>query len=196
MRSTALALALIFGLAWTATPASGQSLIKVEDLEAIGTGMGAPSGPFTLYSLKDSRVVVGMDDAERADSASTAWDIGFRGTTIIINGGTSGPGNGAAALVSSPFGEVTSVPEASLFLTDGENECPREDKYAICTGSGNGWYSYGGSGVIDPLPDQTIIVRLADGGYAKMRIIRYQMSNEDGSGPRLYTFEYELLSGK
>lgn len=196
MRFTAFVFAMLVGLGGMAISASGQSLIKVEDLEAIGTGMGAPSGPFTLYSLKDAHVVVGMDEMQRADSNSTAWDIGFRGTTIIVNGGTSGPGNGAVALVSTPFSEVTDIPDEVHFLTDGENECPREDKYAICTGSGNGWYNYGGSGVIDPIPDQTFIVRMAEGGFAKMRIIRYQMSNEDGSGPRLYTFEYELLDAK
>ena len=38
-----------------------------------------------------------VDAAVRAaDSTGTAWDLGFRGTTIIVNGGTSGPGAGTA----------------------------------------------------------------------------------------------------
>jgi hypothetical protein len=47
------------------------------------TSMGQPygSGKYTLYSLENNKVI------DNTDSATTKWDIGFRGTTIITNGG-------------------------------------------------------------------------------------------------------------
>ncbi|MEY3246290.1 MAG: hypothetical protein RL253_1464, partial [Bacteroidota bacterium] len=48
------------------------------------------SGKFTFYSFETNSIV------PNSDSNSTKWDIGVRGSTIITNGGTSGPGNGGA----------------------------------------------------------------------------------------------------
>src|SRR6185436_18729473 len=48
------------------------------------------AGHFTFYSLR-SNAVIGL-----GDSATNSWDLAFRGTTILVNGGTSGPGNGGA----------------------------------------------------------------------------------------------------
>lgn len=162
---------------------SAQPVTTVADLPTIGSGMGGGEGPFTLYSLRDERIV------PQKDSASTDWDIGFRGTTIIVNGGTSGPGEGAAALLSTVFEEVAEPPAGSLFRNDGDGDCPNESMYAICTGSLNGWYEYAGSGVVNPLPETTLVFRLADGGFAKVRILKYEMAGES----RRYTFEYAVF---
>ena len=57
-----------------------------------GTGVdpqtGQPigtTGKFTLFNFSS-----GLNVAN-TDSASIKWDIGFKGTTIIFNSGTSGP---------------------------------------------------------------------------------------------------------
>jgi len=88
-----------------------------EDLAADPAGhdpvTGAPTGNtnrFTFFSLSDGEVVLNYDEADRSDSASAAWDIAFRGTTILVNGGTSGPGNGAAQVLTAAFDEVTEAP--------------------------------------------------------------------------------------
>ena len=169
-----------------ALPAGAQQ--RAENVAVGASGMGQADGPFTLYSLAENRVV------PNADSASTAWDLGFRGTTIIVNGGQSGPGAGAALVVEAPYAEVTAVPEADL-LADGDRDCPRGGPLAICTGSGNGWYLYSGNG-ITPLEDRTLVVRPAAGGpLVKVRVESYTLSDPqpDGSRPRYYTFEYEAL---
>ena len=54
------------------------------------TGQPYGSGKYTLYSLESTAIIA------NTDSATTKWDIGFRGTTIITNGGNSGPGAGGA----------------------------------------------------------------------------------------------------
>ena len=162
---------------------------RAENVRVGSSGMmGGVAGPYTLFSLAHNRVV------PNADSASTAWDLAFRGTTVLVNGGTSGPGVGAARLVEAPFESVLLYTGDPL-LADGENECPRGAGLAVCTGSGNGWYVYGERGV-SPLPDRTLVVRLADGSsLAKVRFLGYTLGDEqpDGSRPRFYAFEYAPL---
>ena len=170
-----------------ASSASAQ-VVRAENIAVGASPMGgAPSGPYTLFSLSENRVV------PNADSASTAWDLGFYGTTVIVNGGTSGPGQGAARIVEVEFEDVTSA-EGIELVKDGEGECPRGD-LAICTGSGNGWYLYGGNG-IQPLPGRTLVLRTAEGSTARVRFLNYVLSDPqpDGLRPRYYTFEHAPLS--
>ena len=175
------------------------------------TGQVRGTDRYTLFSLRTGEVVVGYDDAERADSASTLWDIGFRGTEVIVNGGASGPGSAAAVVVAQPFAEVTdAVGPNVVYREDGSATCPLVQtpvgpvpgrSLAVCTGSGNGWYTYTpfptGGGYILPTPGRTLLVRLADGsGYAKVRFLSYYRGNPapsaitPASEDRYYTFEF------
>ena len=152
------------------------------------------SGPFALYSLRTNARVA------NADSATTRWDLGFRGTDIIVNGGTSGPGQGQAVVLASTFAEVTAVPAGTTFRTDGSATCPTASTLAICPGSGNGWYTYTGqvTNLILPTAGRTILVRTADGqGYAKVQIRSYYqnapatpVAGTDVS--RYFTFDFVL----
>lgn len=163
-------------------------LTVVEDLPAdpfIGFGDdGRPIGndTFTFYSLRENAVV----PAE--DSASTQWDIALKGTTILINGGASGPGDGAAQVVEGIFEEILEAP-ATGWAVDSEAGP------AIPTGSGSGWYNYNpATHIISPIPGRVLMIRTADGRYAKMRILSYyegapDTPDENSSG-RYYTFEY------
>jgi len=178
-----LSLGCLLAVVLPTSSVSAQEVITVTDLPTIGSGMGGGGGPFTLYSLRDERIV------PQKDSASADWDLGFRGTTIIVNGGTSGPGEGSAALLQMSFEDVTEPPADSLFRSDGDGDCPTESMYAICTGSLNGWYEYAGSGVVNPLPETTLVFRLANGGFAKVRILKYEMAGDS----RQYMFEYVLF---
>lgn len=176
LRLSALALAL----ALLALPASAQTLL-IEDVPTYSAGMGASDGPFTLLSLRDGAVIVAADAEVRADSASAAWDIGLRGTEVILNGGASGPGAVVGALVEQPFEAVTALPEA--LDSDGNGECPRGAARVVCHGSGNGWYSYESNGV-QPLADRTLVVRRADGSAAKVRFVSYVLGDALPSGVR------------
>lgn len=157
------------------------------------TGAPISTGRFALYSLRGDSLVLASSDADRADSASTKWDIGFRGTTIIFNGGTSGPGQGAAQVLSDTlFAEVTAAPEGG-YVADGSNTCT--GGYAVCTGSGSGWYNYDSSqNLITPIAGRTIVLRTAVGTHAKVRILNYYQGNPSTPNPslpsRYFTFEY------
>lgn len=166
-------------------------------------GQVQATGRFALYSLRDARLVLGVDNANRADSNSTAWDIGFRGQTIIFNGGTSGPGQAQAQLLTRAFAEVTEAP-ADGYLADGTNESCAS-RFVLCPVATQGWYNYTlfvpgnqqAGGYLTPIAGRTIVVRNADGvSYSKVRIVSYYQGNPDPatitptSIERHYTFEF------
>jgi hypothetical protein len=165
------------------------------------TGRPTSTGRYTLFSLRTGEVVVASGDDVRADSASTDWDIGFQSTNVIINGGTSGPGDGGALVVEDTFESVTEAPADDQFRVDGSATCGDDaTARAICpvSESDNGWHTYNRqTNVVTPTPGRTLVVRTADGeGYAKIRILSYYEGNpaDPSQAPledaRYYTFEY------
>jgi hypothetical protein len=152
------------------------------------------SGRYTLYSLETNAVIA------NSDSATTKWDVGFRGTTIITNGGNSGPGTGGAFIFVGTFSDLTTIPTDSTFRIDNA-----PTSYAIKTGSGNGWYSYNGAtNLITPIPGRILVIRTASGKYAKIEIQNYYKggvtpdataSDSDKlTKQRYYTFRYTFQS--
>ncbi len=128
------------------------------------TPIGQPYGAnkFTFYSIENNTLV------PASDSASNRWDIAFRGTTILTNAGSSGPGNGGAFVQIGTFDALTAVPSDSVFRTDAA------PVYAITTGSGKGWYNYdGANNLVTPLPGRVMVIRTASGKYAKLEITSY-----------------------
>ncbi|SKC60984.1 HmuY family protein [Ohtaekwangia koreensis] len=154
------------------------------DLDAVS------SSKFTLFSFEDNAVVA------NTDSISTKWDIGFRGTTIILNGGTSGPGLASGQIVSGIFDELLEAP-ATGYASDSESKA--------ITGSG-GWYTYTGTTAVPnhailPIAGKVLVLKTADGKYVKMEIISYYKGNPDTTtstfadlntrpASRYYTFNF------
>ena len=174
------------------------------------TGRAISNNLFTLYDLDENQIVLSSSETDaaqrRADSTGTVWDIGFKGTTLIFNGGDSGPGQARAQILTQPFDEVVEAP-AGGYIADGENTtCPQVQTpvgpvpgstLAICTGSGNGWYNYNSeAGLISPIPGRTIVLKTATDHYAALRILSYYQGNPNPPDPnapsRYYTFEFVL----
>jgi hypothetical protein len=163
---------------------------KVTDLAAPQTGgQGtAVGGAFTKFSFSENKIVT-----------TDNWDIAFRGTTIIVNGGAkyntsdadepSRTGSGAVSIVSGTFGSVTLFPTSTTFAQDASTV------YAIPTGSGNGWYSYNSStNIISPIAGKVFVVKTHDGKYAKFEVLSYYQgapaTPDATSVPRYYTFNF------
>lgn len=125
-------------------------------------------GIFTYYNLSENAIV------SPADSATTNWDLAFSGTTIRVNGGTSGPGQGAAQVVNGIFDELTEAPTTEYDQDDVNGT-------AIATGSGNGWYNYTSSNTpahsILPIAGKIIVIKTVDEKYAKLEILSYYKGN-------------------
>lgn len=194
-RITSLSMILVLALFVTACDSSSSNDDSQEVVAArasdvpsdpiIGLGPdGRPVGAnaYTFFSLRTGQVVAS------SDSASTGWDLGFKGSTIIVNGGTSGPGNGAAQVVEGIFSEVMEAPEGGWAQDSA-------DAYAIPTGSGNGWYNYNfATQVLSPIPGRVLMIRTADGRYAKVSMISYYQGAPDtptsDDTARFVTFDY------
>ncbi|NML37922.1 hypothetical protein HHL17_12020 [Chitinophaga sp. G-6-1-13] len=139
----------------------------------------ANKGSFTLYSLADNKVV------PNSDSATSKWDIGFRATTIIVNGGVSGPGSAAAQVVSGVYNDLILAPESG-YATD-----------AAATKAITAWYTYNmDTHIISPIAGKFIVLKTASGKYAKLEVTSYY---KDAPVPptatsvsRYYHFRYVL----
>lgn len=142
------------------------------------------TGSFTLYSLSNNAVVA------NSDSASSNWDIGFRGSTIIVNGGSIRRGAGGAYIHTGIFSELTTIADNQAFNQDNS-----ATDLAIPTGSGNGWYSYDqATNTISPIAGKILVIRTATGKYAKLEILSYYQNAPAtptaADASRYYTFRF------
>lgn len=167
-------------------PASTAQAQTVTNLSAASTPSttGAPIPPrhYTFYSLADNKEIA------YADSNSTKWDVAFRATTILVNGGTSGPGQGGAQVYTGLFTDLTAAPTTGYAVDAAAGK-------AIPTGSGNGWYNYNSTtNVVTPIAGRVLVVRTAGGKYAKIEVQNYYKdapaapTSSNASG--YYTFRY------
>lgn len=170
----------------TPTPTSTAQARTVSSLSAAGTtsstGQPVAAKHYTFYSLADSKEIA------YTDSNSTKWDVAFRGTTILTNGGSSGPGQGGAQVYSGLFADLATAPSTGYAVDAAGSP-------AITTGSGKGWYSYDATThIITPIAGKVLVIRTAVGKYAKLEIQSYYKgapatpAATDLSG--YYTFRY------
>jgi len=165
--------------------------VPADPIIGIGTD-GRPFGynKFTFFSFETNSIV------PNSDSASTKWDIAFRGSTIITNGGASGPGNGGAFVFQGIFDDLKSVPADSTF---------KQDQSLAATAVGRSWYVYDApNNLFVPTPGRILTIRTASGKYAKMEILNYYKggvtpavtapSDEKIQKQRYYTFRFAFQS--
>lgn len=150
------------------------STIRVNNLAAdtiIGITPGVPprggmpfgAGKFTFFSLENNKII------PNSDSASTKWDIGLRGTTIITNGGNSGPASGGAFIFIGLFDDLKTISADSVFKVDNAPTA-----YAISNGSNRGWFVYDGiNNLVNPIPGRVLVIRTGSGKFAKLEILNY-----------------------
>lgn len=145
--------------------------------------LNANTKPYIYFSLVTGK------DVPAGDSKTDKWDVAFSKTTITVNGGTSGPGQGGAQVLEKSFDQIAEAPKDG-YKTDGESGS------AIPGGSGNSWYKYDMSvHAILPIVGRTILVKTAAGRFAKIEIISYykgapeEVPTEESS---YFTFRYSL----
>ncbi len=142
------------------------------------------TGEFIKFNFKTESIVTGDD-----------WDIAFRTTVILVNGGTKigdlndepeRTGNASLALVLNSFEDVTEAPDDTEFKQDGTGS------YALAAESDLGWYNYAGhpTHLITPVGGRVIVVKTIDGNYAKLTIKSYYKDEDSASESRYYTFDY------
>ncbi len=162
--------------------------LPADPITGVNPTTGQPlgtTGRFTLYNLRDNKTVA------NTDSATNKWDVGFRGTTIIVNGGAIRSGQGGAYVHTGTFEEFTTVPTSATFGQDQS-----ATSLAIVAASGRGWYNYNApANLITPIPGRVLVIRTGDGKFAKMEILSYYENAPTTVDPnrdrqRFYTFRY------
>lgn len=139
---------------------------------------------YVYYRLDDNRLT---QITPTDPSTDTDWDMAFRRTSILLNGGASGPGNisAAVAVTQDQFYENNGDPNASVFLNasadnEGQTAYATEIDYQnlmYTSDSNNGainsdWYIYNmTTHIVTANPDNYWIIRSAAGdSYAKFRV--------------------------
>jgi hypothetical protein len=160
--------------------------------EAGAMTVDASSG-WIFVSLADSAVVAPSPSA----GTSSAWDIAFNATSVMLNGGAAGPGGVTGACVCqnagassaeilamtpstelSDFESLTAPPAGASFVTD------------TFVPAITGWYS-GAGATASADPAEVFLVRLADGtSYAKLHVTALQ--NSTAGSPGTVTLEYAI----
>jgi hypothetical protein len=145
------------------------------------------TGDYTKFSFSEGGIVEGDN-----------WDIAFRNTSIIVNGGMASDasqpdrtGDGGIYLIPGTMEDITSVVEA-YFQVDGETGT------AIIDDMGQmqmGWCVYDHTtNLISPIAGEILVVRTHDNKYAKVEILNFYDSPMTNLFGGFYTFNYVYQS--
>ncbi len=130
------------------------------------------------------------------------WDVAFRGSTIIVNGGAissadqpNRSGSAAVYIANGVMSDIKIV-DVNKLIEDGSTRPAIIDDLGI---SGQGWASYNQeSHVLSPIAGKILVFRTHDNKYAKMEILYYYDSEDpqpsQGDFGGFYTFNYVYQS--
>lgn len=149
---------------------------------------GTLSGDFIKFNFEVADTVSGDN-----------WDVAFRGTTIIVNGGASSQadhpdrlGNAAVYIIDGTLDDITSV-DTSLLMQDGTTSTAIIDDFGF---TGMGWCTYNQSThVITPIPGKVLVFRTHDNQYAKVEILNFYDTPMTSPYGGFYTFNYVYKKG-
>ena len=145
------------------------------------------TGDYTKFSFAEGTVVEGDD-----------WDVAFRSTSIIFNGGMASDasqpnrtGNAAVYIIDGTMESISSVDE-SLLLLDGATSTAIIDDMGI---QQMGWCIYDiATNMISPIAGKILVVRTHDKKYAKIEILNFYDAAFSNVYGGFYTFNYVYQS--
>lgn len=172
-------------------PTEAPEAVLVQNLHAPGdvinrtTGQVTQVNPFVLFSFEDNQLV---------PAVGGNWDVGFKGTNIIVNSGVSGSGRARGGLLNGIFDELNELPSSLVLRED------TQAALAIPNVSGEGWYNYNSANfTVSPIPGRILVFQTNNGKYVKMEILSYyrdappmEQVNAFTTPSAYYTFRYVL----
>jgi len=116
------------------------------------------------------------------------WDLAFRRAKIASNGGGTNKNGmvGVANLKTTDFDSVTSVPEDTQFSKDTRTSAGADPKNV----SLDNWYSYNFFDHNLKSYKNVLIIKTAEGNYAKMQIINYYCKKDEEKIKGCYSIKY------
>jgi hypothetical protein len=122
---------------------------------------------------------------EEDQLTSSNWDVKFsaaaRSMGIAVNSGDQGSGSAGAQLVQVSFDDLKEAPESGYL--PGNEAMPDFQTWAKYTGANPPAHA------VLPIPGLTIVIKTANGNYAKMQILSVYKGN-----PNTTTSEFEELT--
>jgi len=154
------------------------------------------TGDFIKFSFSQGDIVTNEN-----------WDVAFRGTTLIVNGGGKAnidqpdrTGNAAVYIEIGSMSEIVSVDTSRLLQDNSSGSAILNNIMTDDLGvSGKGWASYSFSThLFSPRAGRILVFRTHDDKYAKMEIIYFYDSlnpeTKNGDIGGYYTFNYVYQS--
>tara|TARA_B100001029_G_scaffold25034_1_gene17572 strand:+ start:4462 stop:5028 length:567 start_codon:yes stop_codon:yes gene_type:complete len=135
--------------------------------------------------------------SEEDTVSNDKWDIAFKGSKIIINGGfkTSGDepertGTGGVYIMKGKsFASIKKVEDENLFKQDKENSLAIENE------NGKGWWYLKDllSNILYPIDNNVLIIKTHNGRYAKMKIDSYYKDSPEEPSFRSQASYYSFV---
>lgn len=154
------------------------------------------TGEFITFSFSEGGLVTNEN-----------WDVAFRGTTLIINGGEKAhndqpdrTGNAAVYIDIGSMSEINNVDTSRLLQDNSSGSAILNNIMIDDLGvSGQGWASYSFSThLFSPRAGRILVFRTHDNKYAKMEIVYFydNLNPDTGNGDigGYYTFNYVYQS--
>jgi hypothetical protein len=154
------------------------------------------TGDFIKFSFSEGDIVTNEN-----------WDVAFRGTTLIVNGGEKAnidqpdrTGNAAVYIDIGSMSQINSVDTNRLLQDNSSGSAILKNIMIDDLGvSGQGWASYSfGTHLFSPRAGRILVFRTHNNKYAKMEIIYFYDSlnpvTSDGDIGGFYTFNYVYQS--
>jgi len=123
----------------------------------------------------DEWVYLNLEDGQVVPGDSSDWDLAFRRFAIKLNGGVSGAGDAALAMLDEGDFDAMSVAPASEYVSDEPDATDDEDdepELAFLT-LGEGWYDYNPTTHVLTAKPRVYFVRSAQGGFFKLQMLDY-----------------------
>jgi hypothetical protein len=187
MSSCALLAGCADDLKVDATEVGSQAAVTDPAMDGTFTTQVDATDPETwiYFSFESGSQVTPSDPASSAE-----WDLGFQRFHIISNGGVSGTGGAAIAVVSDQPFDAVSVPPSEGYLTDQPDNDDDDTAVNSAFESGDGWYDYDpATNRLSPYPN-VYVVQTPSGAHFKLEILDYYDSAGSSGHP---TFAWAAL---
>lgn len=137
--------------------------LPAQSASLLASANPAPMGPFTHFSFEQGTSL------SPASAETDDWDFGMRFTTMIVNGGVSGPGMAGVQIVQGVFDEITEAPQDG-YQVDAEGDLAVKDA---------DWYVYQNF-QFSPIAGRVFLFRTGKGKYAKMEVLSAEPVDDQG----------------
>ena len=135
--------------------------------------------------------------SEEDTVSNDKWDVAFKGSKIIINGGfktssdepeRTGIG-GVYIMKGKSFASIKEVSDENLFKQDQENSLAIENE------NGKGWWYLKDllSNILYPIENNVLIIKTHNGRYAKMKIDSYYKDSPEEPSFRSQASYYSFV---